>query len=205
MSSRFHVGLLTLFNLAYVLIFTAYYIAIRNYEFLFYILILVILITGVTIAHRKLRLPLALLWALSVWGLMHMAGGGLVIEGTTLYDMELFPIWVTDNFYLITFDQFVHLYLYFVMVFLLYQLCLPCFSPGSRTLVLYSLITLASIGIGALNEVAEFTTVLVFQDTGVGGYYNNAWDIVFNTIGSIAGVITLHIIRMKPKDEINSP
>ena len=48
---------------------------------------------------------------------------------------------------------------------------------------------LASLGIGLLNEILEFTMV-VFADAGdaVGGYYNTALDLVFNFIGAVLGV-----------------
>jgi len=197
MTAKLQRSALILFNLAYLLPFTLYYLAIQNHEFLFYIFILVALILAVALAHRKIGLSAPLLWALSVWGLMHMAGGGLIINGTKLYDQQLIPIWVTDNFYILAYDQFVHLYLYFVMVFLLFYLSRPAFQTRQNPYSLYFLITLASIGIGALNEVAEFIAVLAFDDTGVGGYYNTAWDIVFNTLGSIAGIISLHLLNSR--------
>ena len=195
MTGKLQQSALLLFNLAYLLPFTLNYLIIDNPEFLFYILILVVLILSVALAHRRFTLPIPLLWALSAWGFMHMAGGGLIINSIKLYDMELLPIWVTDDFYVLTFDQFVHLYLYFVMVFLLFHLSSPGFIDRQKPYLIYFLITLASIGIGALNEVAEFIAVLAFEDTGVGGYYNTAWDIVFNTVGSVAGLICLHLFK----------
>ena len=54
---------------------------------------------------------------------------------------------------------------------------------------------LASIGIGGLNEIIEFIMVLALENTGVGGYYNTAWDIVFNTIGAILGTIFLGFMK----------
>ena len=191
-----HSLLLVLFNLAYVVAFTAYYVSIGNYEFLFYILILVMLVVATGLLHRKIGLGYPLLWSLSLWGLMHMAGGGLYIGGTKLYDLVLVPLWVAEEFTILKFDQFVHLYLYYVVCFLLYRLVslYPVTLPGR---LLWPLIALAATGIGALNEIAELATVLLFQNTGVGNYHNNAWDIVFNTAGSVAGVLTLAALHRR--------
>lgn len=196
MQAHPHSLLLVLFNLAYLVAFTAYYVSTGNYEFLFYVLILVMLIVATGMLHRKIGLDYPLLWALSLWGLMHMAGGGLYIGGTKLYDLVLIPLWVTEEFTLLKFDQFVHLYLYYVVSFFLYRLIslYPVTLPGH---ILWPLIALAAIGIGALNEIAEFATVLLFQNTGVGNYHNNAWDIVFNTAGSVAAVLTLTWLHRK--------
>jgi putative membrane protein len=196
MKPTLHSLLVTVFNLFYLLAFTIYFIAIQNYEFLFYILILAVLITATAVLHRRIGLSYPLLWALSLWGLMHMCGGGLYIGETKLYDLVLISLWTTPDFTIFKFDQFVHLYLYFVVSFLIYELVQPYLSTLPNAL-LYPLIAMAGTGIGALNEIAEFTTVLLFHDTGVGNYHNNAWDLVFNTAGAIAGVLTLHCTRRR--------
>jgi uncharacterized membrane protein len=46
-----------------------------NKEFVFYIVVMLVLIGVVTLVHRAVTLTGALLWALSIWGLLHMAGG----------------------------------------------------------------------------------------------------------------------------------
>ena len=47
---------------------------------------------------------------------------------------------------------------------------------------------LAGLGIGALNEMIEFSmVVLANAGAAVGGYYNNALDLIFNFIGNIIG------------------
>ena len=51
------------------------------------------------------------------------------------------------------------------------------------------------MGLGALNEILEFIGVLLFPKTNVGDYFNNVWDLTFNTIGAIVAVIIIHIRR----------
>ena len=43
----------------------------------------------------------------------------------------------------------------------------------------------ASLGFGALNEIVEFTAVLLVPETNVGGYMNTGWDLVSNFVGII--------------------
>jgi putative membrane protein len=50
------------------------------------------------------------------------------------------------------------------------------------------IVFLASIGIGALNEVIEFSVVVLFT-SGVGDYFNNALDLVFNAAGALISVL----------------
>src|SRR3989344_5501903 len=106
-----------------------------------------------------------------------------------MYKFQMIPIWVTEDFYILKYDQFVHGYLYFVMVFVIWHLLKSNLDDNVNNWILYPVIVLASIGLGALNEIAEFTAVLAFAETGVGGYYNTAWDIVFNSVGAALGTI----------------
>ena len=46
-----------------------------NAEFSFYIAVMFVLIGAVLVLHRRIGLSLGLLWALAVWGALHMAGG----------------------------------------------------------------------------------------------------------------------------------
>lgn len=187
--------LLILFNLAYIIPFTIYYISIRNFEFMGYIIIVLALFTLISLTLRKTKFSHKTLWGLSLWGLLHMIGGGIIINGGVAYAWEVIPIWVTDNFFILKYDQIVHAYLYFVMVFVIWDLVKNQVSPKASNWILYPAVALISIGIGGLNEIAEFIAVLSLPETGVGGYYNTAWDIVFNTLGAILGTILLHFRR----------
>ncbi len=183
---------LLIFNLLYIIPFTIYYISIRNFEFLWYIAILVFFFGLIVGLQRKIQFSNVVLILLSIWGLLHMAGGGVRVNGQALYALQLIPIWVTDNFYILKYDQVVHAFIYFVMVFVLYHLVKNRFDKKTKKGLIYLFVGLASIGVGALNEVAEFMAVLFFEQTGVGGYYNTAWDIVFNTFGALIGLVVLH-------------
>jgi uncharacterized membrane protein YjdF len=183
---------LLLLNVAYIIGFTIYYIMIRNYEFLLYIGIMVALLVFVVAMHKKFKFGYLTLWGLTLWGILHMVGGGVRIGGEVFYALHLFKIWETSDFFILKYDQLVHGYLYFVVVFVIWDILKRNLNKDYKKWIIYLVVVLASIGIGALNEVAEFTAVLAFPETGVGGYYNTAWDIVFNSFGALLGMIVLH-------------
>jgi len=189
--------LLIVFNFIYIIGFLFYYLSIGNYEFIWYIAIMLVLFGLVGFTLRKTNFNYLILWGLSIWGLLHVLGGGLIVKGEVLYALELIPIWVTENFYVLKYDQFVHCYLYFVMVFVIWSLLKKELVKGSNLYLIYPLVVLCSVGIGALNEIAEFIPVLLFEETGVGGYYNTAWDLVFNFIGAVLGVVVLKVFRKR--------
>ena len=47
------------------------------------------------------------------------------------------------------------------------------------------------MGFGALNEMIEFSAVLMVPGTNVGGYYNTALDLVSNSIGAVIAIIAV--------------
>jgi len=190
-----HEWLLLIFNLLYIIPFTIYYIFIKNYEFLIYIAVLVILFFLIIGFQRKIKFDNFILWGVSIWGLLHMAGGGVKIGEGVLYGLHLIPIWMTENFFILRYDQFVHFYLYVFMSLIIFHLLKPSFSKKANNFLVYLFVLTASVGVGAFNEIIEFSTVLFFENTGVGGYYNTAWDLVFNTLGALLGVLIAHFRR----------
>jgi len=192
-----HEWLLIIFNLIYIIAFSTYYLRIKNIEFLWYIVIMLLIFGLLFFTQRVTKFSYPILWALSAWGLMHMAGGGLIIKGSVLYAFHMIPIWAHEHFYILKYDQFVHAYLYFVMVFVIWHLIKNNLTKKPNMYIIYPIITLTAIGIGAFNEIAEFIPVLILSETGVGGYYNTAWDIVFNALGAILGAFTLWVIKKK--------
>ena len=50
------------------------------------------LIALVALTLRVAEYPVPMLWALSLWGLLHMAGGGVPVAGSVLYNLHLVPL-----------------------------------------------------------------------------------------------------------------
>ncbi len=190
-SSEKRVGL---FTLAYVLAFTAYFLSIGNYEFIVYVITMVGLITLIGLSLRKGEYPPAILWALSIWGLAHMAGGGVQVAGSVLYNLHLIDIVETERLHIFKYDQAVHAFGFGVTAWLLHHLLTRHFpqTKGSATSYFYP--ALASMGLGAVNEIIEFSAVLLVPDTNVGGYYT-ALDLVFNASGAILAMILVAIFK----------
>jgi hypothetical protein len=50
-------------------------------------------------------------------------------------------------------------------------------------------LAMAGLGLGAVNEIIEFTATVIMTETGVGGYVNTALDLVADMIGSVGAVV----------------
>jgi len=181
------------FASAYVIGFAVYFLRIGNSEFLWYVATLVFFMVLIAATMRTSRFPPAILWALAVWGLAHMAGGGLQVGDGVLYSYRLIPIAGDGEFTLLKYDQVVHFYGFGVTTFVLWHLLRRNFPDlvGSKTIYVFPV--LGSMGLGALNEIIEFVAVVSFPNTNVGGYYNTALDLVFNGLGACAAALLIFL------------
>ena len=178
---------LSAFSIAYFLAFTAYFIASANYEFIWYIAVMLGFAWLIAGTEKFSKLPPYLLWMLSFWGLMHMAGGGIFIGDHKLYAQVLIPFYVDGDFTIFKFDQFVHMYGFGVGALVIQYLLRRKIDGSISRFWLGVVSVLAATGLGALNEIVEFIAVLTVPN-GVGGYYNNSLDLVFNLIGAVIAV-----------------
>ena len=188
-------------------IFTAAYILAAvigsalqgNREFIFYIVVMLVLITAVMVVHRRVQLTGGLLWALSIWGLLHMAGGLVPCPPGWPYNGEqdvLYSLWIIPD--RLKYDQVVHAYGFGITTWA----CWHALSTGllrangvrlSPTLGVLTLCAAAGMGFGALNEVVEFIAVLSIPNTNVGGYENTGWDLVANLLGAATAAVLLRL------------
>jgi hypothetical protein len=178
-----------LFTGGYILAFTLWFLSIGNYEFIVYVITMLGLVLLVGLSLEKAAYSGAMLWALSLWGLMHMAGGGLPINGSVLYNLHLVPVFENEEMFILKYDQLVHAYGFGVTAWVLHHLLTRHFpeSKGTATALVYP--ALASMGLGAMNEMIEFSAVLMVPDTNVGGYVNTALDLCFNALGAALAMI----------------
>jgi len=124
-----------------------------------------------------------------------MAGGGVRVGDSVLYALQILPIANIGDNVILRFDQFVHFFGFGVATLVGWHLLSPYLGKNINNKVLYPLIVLIGMGLGALNEIVEFAAVVVFPQTGVGGYYNTALDLVFNMFGAIAAAFVIHFRR----------
>ncbi len=108
-------------TVSYIVAASIYAISHGNREFVFYIVVMLVLMGCVFALHRRVRLGAALLWSLSAWGLLHMAGGLLHVpdhwptdNGSVLYNLWLIP----GRF---KYDQLVHAFGFGITTWLCWQ------------------------------------------------------------------------------------
>jgi uncharacterized membrane protein YjdF len=171
-----------------------------NYEFVFYVAILIPVIAGIGVLHARVRLTGPVLWGLSVWGLIHMLGGSLAIP-TSLAEPDtpavLYNLRPSPN--VPKFDQLVHFYGFFVATLAAWRPLLVAsrgqIRPTTGALIAVALL---GMGLGALNEVIEFVAVLSLPETNVGGYMNTGWDLVCNGLGCVAAAVVIRVRADSP-------
>lgn len=164
-----------------------------NEEFVFYIVVMLVLAAVVGFVHRKVGLSFGLLIGLSFWGLLHMAGGLIPLPESWHQGQDqgvLYNFWLIPHY--LKYDQVVHALGFGVTTWLCWQ-CLatalarrmPNGTEPDPSTGLLILCAAGGMGFGALNEVIEFFATLALPNTNVGGYVNTGWDLVANLVGSV--------------------
>ena len=155
MDKKTELKLTLAFTLIYLIFFILLAIIRRNYEFLFCIAVICLLIIVIGFYHKELHLKPLIVIGLSVLGFMHVAGGNLYFNGIRLYDIYIFQD-------LIRYDQIVYTFGFFIATFVGYNLLKPYLDPRIKhhPLILFILLVLIATGIGAINEILEFAAVL---------------------------------------------
>ena len=193
---------LMVFTLAYLVAAVAGALASGNKEFLIYIAVMVVLIAAALGVNWRVDLSNGLLWCLSVWGLLHMAGGLLPVPASWPIDGDnrvLYSWWLVPG--KLKYDQVVHAYGFACATWGSWQ-CLQMGiakragvdrSQVQPALGFMVLCAVAGMGLGALNEVIEFTATLTVPETNVGGYVNTGWDLVSNMVGSSTAAVFIWV------------
>lgn len=173
------------FTAAYLLAATAFAFSRGNWEFIFYIAVVLLLAGLATLVHVRVGLSRGVLLALSVWGLLHMLGGLLVLPDTWPISGDkhvLYSLWLIPDF--LKYDHVVHAYGFATATFVCWQSLHALLRLAVPSTGAIALCALAALGLGAINEIVEFVAVLLIPDTNVGGYMNTGWDLVANTVGA---------------------
>ncbi len=179
--------LVLIFTLLYIAAAAVYFYSTGVKEFTMYLGVLLALIALVAWTLPRTKLPTWALWCLSVLGLLHALGGGVIVNGDVLYNFVLIPI-VNNGLEGITlwrFDQLVHPYGTAIAAIIIYFFIARAAKLPRIWMVVIA--ALAAMGVGAINEVIEFITKLTIPHTEVGGYNNTAIDLCSNMIGAVIG------------------
>jgi hypothetical protein len=198
---------ITLFTLTYLIGGIAVSLAKTNWEFLFYVTVLIVIVVAVVTIHSRIRFTQGVLWCLSLWGLFHLLGGLLPVPASWPVETDryvLYNVWV---FPWLKFDQLLHGYGFAVATWACYQALRALLPAATPRFGLLLICVFAGMGLGAFNEVMEFTVTLFLHENNVGGYENTGWDLVSNMVGSVAAALLIHYgspaeIRRPPRPAI---
>ena len=188
-----------IFTVIYIIVFGAVFLAAGSAEFVGYVITLVVFLGLVAATQRAAQFPALILWGLAVWGLAHMAGGGVRTDDGVLYSYVVLPLVGDGELVLLKYDQIVHFFGFGVATLVLWHVLRRNFPALDGTKTIYAFAILGGMGLGVLNELIEFTAVLVIPDTNVGGYYNTALDMVFNTLGAITAAVLASVLSQSPQ------
>lgn len=189
-----------LFAAGYLAVSAFAALASGNGEFVFYIVVMCVLAVCVLAVHRRVLLSSGLLWCLSAWGLMHMAGGLMPVPENWPINGEqrvLYSLWLIPG--VLKYDHITHAFGFGVTTWLCWQglqrilseaadVPVEAIRPTPGSLVLCAA---GGMGFGALNEVVEFAAVLLMPSTNVGGYLNTGWDLVANLAGCLLAAVVI--------------
>ncbi|MEX0910228.1 MAG: DUF2238 domain-containing protein [Candidatus Paceibacterota bacterium] len=182
------------FSFIYITGFSIYYLSIGDWEFLWYVGVMLFFLGLIVGTVKYTQLSLTAVWGLCFWGFLHMAGGGVKVGEGVLYAYKIWPLLdLGGEFYILKFDQVVHIFGFAVATLVMYEVVKSRWQGSIGLLVFIAV--LSSMGLGVINEIVEFLAVVVFADTGVGGYYNTLLDLVFNTVGAIIVGVYLYCRR----------
>lgn len=180
---------LWIFNATYLFWGGAYFLQDLNLEFVIYVAVIIVILGGVLLTTSRTNFPQWLLWMLSVWGLMHVLGGAVQIDGGVLFGYRIYPFLdLGGDFYILKYDQVVHMYLYGVVGMMSFHLLRTRLAISGHTKLLMALAVMTSVGVSALNEIMEFLIAVTVERNGVGGYENAMLDLIFNLTGAIVAV-----------------
>lgn len=144
----------------------------------------VVVIGAVVVRLRQAPLPPVLAWALALLTGAHLAGGLVAVGDGVLYNAHFAsPV--------LQYDHLVHASAVFVGTLVLSILFTRREANGVAPPSPVLLVVLAGMGLGAINETVEFLTTIVNQNSHVGGYVNTGWDLVSNTLGTLAAGLVI--------------
>jgi hypothetical protein len=196
------IPILVIFSLM-LLFFSIKFILGKNYEFLIYVLVIGLIFLVILASNKKINYPNFILWLLATWGFLHFSGSAFYINGTKLYELMVIEL-VGEPYKVFKYDQFVHMFGFFTATLTLYYVLKPAIKKGTKRFISLSvIIVMAGLGAGALNEILEFIPTIFFE-TGVGGYENNAIDLIANLIGALIALVMIWKRDFKMKQSKDS-
>ncbi len=169
-------------TLGYLLGFVIFGVAADKEQLLPYAIFTAAAMLITSLVYQRHELRAATLWGLAAWGLAHLSGGLLEVDGEVVYRLQLIPD-------LLRYDQAVHAIGFGFATAAVWDVMLDVAPQVSRAPAA-AISALGGMGLGAINEAVEFIITRVQPNSNVGGFVNTGYDLIFNAIGCVtAGLI----------------
>ncbi len=185
------------FSAAYLVAALVAVLVSGNREFAFYLISLGVIIAAILWLDHRLRFSTAVLWCLSLWGAMHLAGGLMPLPSGWPFDGEhavLYSAWIIPG--ILKYDHVVHAFGFGTAAVAALQAMRPSHERRMRpNLGQMICAALVACGLGSVNEILEFIATRISPETNVGGYVNTALDLVANFVGATIAMLAVRFIR----------
>jgi hypothetical protein len=145
-----------------------------------YAAVLLVGAAAVSALHVRVGLSALTIWGLVAFGLGHLAGGMVPVNGGILYQL-----WLIDG--ALRYDNLQHAVGFGFVGRAIWETLQHRLAPSDddRPAVAMWIIVLGASAAGAVNEIAEYLLTLVLPEHQVGGYDNTARDLVANLVGGL--------------------
>ena len=176
--------ILLIINICLLIAFGSSFLLKKNYEFMIYAGVIILCLAVICVSFFKISYSFATLLGLTIWSLMHLAGGGVYINGVRLYDIVLIPL--SQTYPILRYDQVVHTFGFAAATLTMFDLLRPLLKEKLQGYISLSVvIVMAGLGVGAFNEIVEALVAATIPQSGVGGYVNTALDLIAGLLGAI--------------------
>ncbi len=185
--------------------FSAFYLGVallaviqtRNTEFAFYLVSLAVIIAAVLWLDRRIQFSPAVMWCLSIWAALHLAGGLMPLPPGWPYDGDhavWYSGWIIPG--ILKYDHLVHAFGFGTAAVAALQGMRPSSVRYTRPSLGQAIsASLVGCGLGSVNEILEFIATRISPETNVGGYENTAFDLVSNLVGTVLAMAVVKFVR----------
>jgi uncharacterized membrane protein YjdF len=194
MSNKIKPGHIVLFiiNVALLVGFGTAFLLRINYEFIIYVGVIIVCLALISLTFFKVRYSIPTLIGLTVWSLMHLAGGSVHINGTLLYEIILVPL--SQKYPILRYDQVVHTWGFAVATLTMFDLLRPLLKENLQGYIALSIVVImAGLGVGAFNEIVEAFVAAIVPESGVGDYVNTALDLISDLLGAVLAFVFIKL------------
>lgn len=190
-----HIVLLII-NAALLVAFGTAFLLRKNHEFIIYVGVIIVCLALIVLTFFKVRYSAATLIGLTIWSLMHLAGGAVHINGTLLYEIILIPL--SQKYPILRYDQLVHTWGFAAATLTMFDLLRPLLKENLQHFVALSIVVImAGLGVGAFNEIVEALVAAIVPESGVGDYVNTALDLIADLLGAFLATTFIKLRYLK--------